>query len=70
MGRHVRRLGGAIASAVALVLAIPTGVAADCNGPVCGPMDSGEVTGPQALVFLVILVVSATVMAVAEARRR
>jgi hypothetical protein len=54
----------------ALVLAIPTGVNADCDGPACGPMDAGAVEGPQALIFLVILVVFAAVMAVAEARRR
>jgi hypothetical protein len=33
-------------------------------------MDAGAVEGPQALLFLAILVVFATVMAVAEARRR
>jgi hypothetical protein len=68
--RHARRLGGAIALVVALVLGIPTGVAADCDGPACGPMDAGAVEGPQALLVLAILVVFATVMAVAEARRR
>lgn len=67
--QSLRRLVGIAALAAALVAALPVVVVAECNGPVCGPMDAEEVAGPEVLIFLVILMVLATAMAVAEARR-
>lgn len=65
----VRRLAAAATLALAVASAVPATVAAECNGPACGPLDQG-VEGLGAALLLVILVSFVTVMAVAEARRR
>ena len=67
-----RRLGAVIALGAVVLLALPGVVSADCTGIGCGPPGPAElpVDGLEAVVFLVIIVVFGTVMAVAEVRRR
>jgi hypothetical protein len=66
----LRHLVAATGLVVTLLAGFPALVSADCNGPTCGEPTPAGVEGVSAFVFLAILVVFGTVMAIAEARRR
>jgi hypothetical protein len=58
----------ALGMTVAMWVALPTGVMADCNGPACGPVETG-VEGVQGALLIAVLVLFGAAMAVAEVRR-
>lgn len=66
MDTPVRRLAAPLATGVAILVALPGTVSAECNGPACGEV--GPIDGAQGTVLIAILVVFGTVMAIAEVR--
>jgi hypothetical protein len=68
MAAHTRRLAAAFALAVLLCAMLATGAMAECNGPACGPPETG-VEGIQGALLVVILALFGAAMLVAEARR-
>jgi hypothetical protein len=71
MNRSFRHVAHAAALAAAVVAAFPAAAAAECDGPACGPMDAAEAGSPGvAIATILALVIVATVIAIAEGRRR
>jgi hypothetical protein len=66
---RVRVAATAVLALLAILALVPSGVLADCNGPACGPPDTG-VQGIQAIALVAILVGFTAVMAAQELRRR
>jgi hypothetical protein len=65
---RTRRFLATLGLTVTLWAALPTGAMAECNGPACGPPETG-VEGVQGALLIAILVMFGAAMAVAEARR-
>jgi len=65
----MRRLLAAATIGAAMFVALPAGVAADCNGPGCGVVDP-PVEGLVIVLTIALVVAVFTAMAAAEARRR
>ena len=68
MAAHARRFVAAFGLAVMLCATLVTGAMAECNGPACGPPETG-VEGIQGALLVVILALFGAGMVVAEARR-
>jgi hypothetical protein len=68
MAARTRRFVVALCLTVTLWLTLATAVMADCNGPACGPPETG-VEGVQGALLVALLVLFGAAMAVAEARR-
>jgi hypothetical protein len=68
MGSRIARWAATLGLMLMLVAVLPATVLAECNGPTCGPPDTGVEGGP-AIVFILILVVFGAAMAWSEARR-
>lgn len=68
MTARILRITGALGLALLLSATLVTGAMAECNGPACGPPETG-VAGIEAMVLAAILVVFVVTMAVAEVRR-
>lgn len=68
MAARTRRFVAALGLTMMLWATLPTGAMAECNGPACGPPETG-VEGAQGALLIAILVLFGAAMAVAEARR-
>lgn len=68
MTARIVRIARALGLALVLSATLATGAMAECNGPACGPPETG-VVGIEAMVLIAILVVFGAVMAAAEVRR-
>jgi hypothetical protein len=68
MAARTRRFVAVLGLTVTLWATLPTGAMAECNGPACGPPETG-VEGVQGALLIVILALFGAAMAVDEARR-
>lgn len=68
MAARTRRFVVALGLTVTVWVTLPNGVMAECNGPACGPPETG-VEGVQGALLIAVLVLFGAAMAIAEARR-